>query len=122
MKRIILAVILLVLVAIPAFGATLPLKGTWTAPTTSADGTALTDLAGYNLYVTSGTRAKLNTTLISATTYNFNFNASTYGTYTFVVTAVDTSGNESVDSDMASYVYADTIAPSKPGSLIIIHQ
>ena len=73
---------------------TKPLILTWDAPTTNADGTPLTDLAGYKIYY--GTSSGSYTTTVDAgnvTTYNVP--ALPSGTYYFAVTAVDTSGNES---------------------------
>ncbi len=101
--------------------AALSLTASWTAPTTNADGTALTDLASYNLYRTDGTRTKINTSPIAvpATSYSFSVTVSGSGTLTFVATAVDTSGNESADSNVASYVYTDTTIPSPPKSLLM---
>jgi hypothetical protein len=117
MKRIILMVLAMVLMASCAFGAIINLKATWTANTE-------TDMAGYNLYRTDGTRLKLNPTLIShppVLPYNFSVNVpdNSSGTMTFVLTAVDTTGNESLDSIAASKPY-DLIPPAKPTGLMII--
>ena len=92
----------------------------WTPVTTNVDGTTITDLAGYNFYnVTSG-RVKVNSALIPPSACT-----SSLCTYTipgtvvdgskYVVTAVDTSGNESGDSNQA----IATIFPSAPGGLVI---
>ena len=85
------------------FGATLNLKATWT-PNTE------TDMAGYNLYRTDGTRAKINSTLIPhppTLPYPFSITVTdgSRGTATFVLRAVDTAGNESADSNLATYDY-----------------
>ena len=116
-------------------GATINLKATWTNPTTNTDGSQLTDLAGFNLYRTDGTRTKINTSLIpttggtSSSPYLFTEGPTTSCTMTFVVTAVDSAGTESADSNTASYVYtpipvppppAET--PSAPSKLLIILQ
>jgi len=116
-------------------GATINLKATWTNPTTTTDGSQLTDLAGFNLYRTDGTRTKINTSLIpttggtSSSPYLFTEGPTTSCTMTFVVTAVDSAGTESADSNTASYVYtpipvppppAET--PSAPSKLLIILQ
>lgn len=74
---------------------------TWDAPTTNADGTPLTDLAGYKVYY--GTTSGNYTEVIDAgnvTTYKVE-NLSP-GTYYFTVTAYDTSGNESDYSNEVS--------------------
>ena len=76
---------------------------TWDAPTTNADGTALTDLAGYKVYY--GTASGSYTTTIDAgnvTTYTVGNLFS--GTYYFAATAYDTSGNESSYSNEVSKI------------------
>jgi len=77
----------------------------WTPPTTNADGTALADLAGYNIYY--GDSESVYTNKIPVT----NPGLATYvvenlpdATWFFVVTAYDTSGNESDFSNVASKV------------------
>lgn len=104
--------------------ATVNFTASWTAPTTNADGTPLTDLAGYNLYRTDGARTKLNSSLITTTSFPFSLNLLASGTLTFVCTAVDTSNNESVDSNVATYVYTlpDTMPPAAPKNLLIQKQ
>jgi hypothetical protein len=86
------------------------------------------DLAGYNAYDTTATRTKMNTSLITTsactgippagsctfvipTTFHING-------HTYVMTAVDTQGNESADSNT---VTMDLNPPAAPGSLIIIN-
>ncbi len=66
----------------------------WDAPTTNADGTPLTDLAGYKIYY--GQRSGIYTHSIdvkSSTTATIG--GLTSGHWCFAVTAYDTSGNES---------------------------
>jgi hypothetical protein len=116
MKRISLGLLIVMISFGPAFGATLNLKATWTANTE-------TDMAGYNLYRTDGTRLKLNTSLIPhppVLPYSFSFTVpdNSSGTMTFVLTAVDTSGNESPDSNTASKTY-DLAPPAAPKTLSI---
>jgi hypothetical protein len=88
------------------------------------------DLAGYNVYDTTTTKTKLNTTGLvttSACTGTPPAGSCTYAIPTgshvdgrkFVVTAVDTSGNESGDSNTATM---DLLPPATPGSLRIINQ
>lgn len=93
--RHIIIILSILLMSSLVFGASLNLKATWT-PNTE------TDMAGYNLYRTDGTRIKLNTTLIPHPTalYLFTTNVpdNTDWTLTFVLTAVDTANNESLDS------------------------
>jgi hypothetical protein len=91
-----------------ASGATLSLEGTWTPPTTNANGTPLTDLASYNLYETDTIRTLIGNIPATATQpYLFSVTVpdGSQGTLTFVITAVDRSGNESADSAPASYQY-----------------
>ncbi len=76
---------------------------TWDAPTTNADGTPLTDLAGYKVYY--GTTSGNYTDVIdvgNVTTYKVE--GLQPGTYYFAVTAYDTSGNESNYSNEVSKI------------------
>jgi trimeric autotransporter adhesin len=73
----------------------------WDAPTTNADGTVLTDLAGYRIYYgTSPGDYPSNIDVGNVTTYVFSNLAA--GTYYLVITAYDTSGNESSYSNEIS--------------------
>jgi hypothetical protein len=76
---------------------------TWDPPTTNADGTPLTDLAGYKIYY--GTLTRNYTKVINVgnvTTYTIeNLNPDTYY---FAVTAYDNSGNESGYSNEVSKI------------------
>ena len=120
----------LVLLSTASLGATINLKATWTNPSTNTDGSQLTDLAGFNLYRTDGTRTKINTSLIPATSgtssspYLFVEAPTASCTMTFVVTAINSAGTESSDSNTASYVYTPTPppaeTPSAPSKLLII--
>ena len=122
MKRIVLwlsVVLIAVMVGVSiSYAAVLNLRATWTANTE-------TDLAGYNLYRTDGTRLKLNPVIIAIPAVNYNFSVTvpdnSTGTMTFVLTAVDTAGNESLDSLTASRVY-DLVPPVKPVGFIINFQ
>jgi hypothetical protein len=116
MKWIAIVLMLLVVFCEAALGATLNLKATWTANTES-------DMAGYNLYRTDGTRTKINSTLIPhppSLPYSFSVTVSdgSSGTLTFVLTAVDTDNNESVDSAPASFYY-DFVKPAAPKNLTV---
>ena len=67
----------------------------WDAPTTNADGTPLTDLAGYKVYYgTSSHTYSQNIDVGNVTTYTVNNLTEGY-TYYFAVTAYDTLRNES---------------------------
>lgn len=114
MKRIILVLVALVFLASPAWSVDYALKATWTPNTED-------DIAGYNLYRTDGERVKINSTLIPhppALPYNFIASAPDGQDYTmtFVCTAVDTAGNESLDSNTAPF-YSNLKAPVAPGNL-----
>lgn len=114
MKRIILLALGLVFLSSLVFGASLNLKATWTPNTES-------DMAGYNLYRTDGSRVKINSVLIShppALPYLFTLTIpdGTQGTAAFVLTAVDTATNESVDSVTANYPF-DLKPPVAPAGL-----
>jgi len=127
LRAIAFAAAALLLLASPVQGGVL--AATWTAPTTNADATPLTDLAAYRVYfgtanppcptasfweVSSATAAPAPGTVV-----NFTLTGLVTGTVYFVqVTAVDTSGNESDCSAEAVAVARadpgtapDTIAP-----------
>ncbi len=77
----------------------------WDAPSTNADGTALTDLAGYTIYY--GTNQNdlnqiININTAGVTTYVIDNLAA--ATYYFSMTAKDNSNNESIQSNLASKV------------------
>lgn len=90
---------------------------TWTEPTQNEDGSPLTDLASYRIYrtATSGVYADppIATVLAPATSYTDAPLGE--GTWFYVMTAVDTSGNESVWSNEASKTIA--IPPAAPLNL-----
>jgi outer membrane lipoprotein-sorting protein len=67
----------------------------WDAPTTNADGTPLTDLAGYRIYYgTSSGNYSQNINVGNVTTYTVD-NLTEGATYYFTATAYDAAGNES---------------------------
>lgn len=98
MKRFIL-IALLVLIPTFAFSATVEVS--WNANTEA-------DMASYNVYQGA---TLVGNVLHPTTKYTVNNLAD--GTYSFSVTAVDTSGNESLRSDAVS-IKIDTTAPAKP--------
>lgn len=78
---------------------------TWIPPTTNADDTTLDDLAGYKIYYgkTIGNYTnKIDITNPGIATYVVE--SLSMGTFYFVVTAYDLSGNESKHSNVASKV------------------
>ena len=97
-------IILLFLVGV-VYPATLNLKATWNAVTINADGTSCTDLSKYRVYRTDGVRTKVCEVNQPILTCLFSITVSddATGTMTFVATALDLTGNESVDSNVVSY-------------------
>jgi len=93
----------------------------WTAPTTNADGTPLTDLAGYNVYIGSAAgsyQQKINAgNVTSYTASNLTDGSTSY----FAVTAYDTSGLESTYSNQVSkalpMLYAITATAGSGGTI-----
>jgi hypothetical protein len=82
----------------------------WERPTTKADGTPLTDLAGYKLYYGLTSRAyDFIMTVGNQTTYALS-GLEPGRTYYFAVTAYDASGNESHFSDEVSVTVPPTVS------------
>jgi hypothetical protein len=119
-----LFVLLFVFVSSVSFGATLSLKATW-------DPNVEPDMAGYNLYRTdTGSRIRVNSSVLipfhpgpGRSSYGFSITVpdNAAGTMSFVMTAVDTSANESGDSNTATYVFSsDSVPPGVPTNLKII--
>jgi hypothetical protein len=108
----------------PAINSTAVLK--WTAPTQNVNGTALTNLASYNIYegTSAATVAKVANVLAPATTYTVT--GLTPGTYYFTVTAVN-SASPAVESAQASPDAVGTVSapvvttatPQAPGSVSV---
>lgn len=75
----------------------------WTAPTENTDGTPLTDLAGYRVYVgNSAASLSIAATLSQPTPPRFTVEGLPAGTWYFAVTAVNSAGVESVLSNIGS--------------------
>ena len=106
--------ILLFILCFSAAGSAADITLSWDAPTTNADGTPLTDLAGYKIYVSKSPGLYADSidvgNVLTKTLMNF-----CEGTYYFVATAYDTSGNESAYSNEVSK--AINIAPATPTGL-----
>jgi hypothetical protein len=90
----------------------------WDAPTTNADGTPLTDLAGYKIYygLSSGNYSQ-NINVGNVLTYTVR-NLLANITYYFVATAYDLSGNESAYSNEVFKSKAQSVGV--PGATIAI--
>jgi hypothetical protein len=115
MKKIGLSLMVIMVFCGSAFGATLNLRATWTANTEP-------DMKEYRLYRTDVTRTLIGTIQHPTTTYNFSVTVpdQSSGTLTFVLVAVDTNDNPSLDSSPASYSYnSDTVPPAKPSGLTV---
>lgn len=88
---------------------------TWTAPTTNVDGTPITDLGGYKLYWSSvsgvydGTKVKDVGNVLTANTLTSV--GVLKGNWCFVITAYDTTGNE---SDFSNEACASFTLKKKP--------
>jgi len=93
----------------------------WDPPTTNADGTPLTDLAGYKVYYgTSSGNYSQSIDAGNVTTYTVN-NLTEGLTYYFTTTSYDTSGNQSVYSNEVNKVIPSssqqhTLTVSKSGT------
>jgi hypothetical protein len=77
------------------------------------------DLAGYNIYRSTNSGSgygKLNSSLLTSSDY-IDYDVDGYVTYYYIVTAIDTSLNESNDSSEVSATPTDTIPPSAPTNL-----
>jgi hypothetical protein len=115
MKRIILIVLALILTSTLVFGASLNLRATWNLSPEP-------DMALYRLYRTDGARSLLGTITHPTATYDFSVTVAdgSQGTLTFVLTAIDTNNNESLDSVPVPFAYnLDVIPPLRPGGVNI---
>ncbi len=74
----------------PTYSATL----SWQAPSTNADGSPITDLAGYKIYYGTSSRQYTNSSDVGSNTTG-TIQGLSAGTYYFAVTAYDSYGNES---------------------------
>jgi len=118
MKWVIILLAFITIFSGSAFGATLNLRATWTANTES-------DMKEYRLYRTDGTRALIGTIPHPTISYNFSVTVpdQSSGTLTFVLTAIDTNNNASLDSTPAAYSYNfDTTPPAAPRNLSVQNQ
>ena len=106
--------------------ATVPVTSTvtlsWTAPTTNADGSALTDLKSYTVYQgpTPASMVKVGTVMAPATSYITP--SLQPGTYYFTVSATNAAGIEGGKSAVVSTTIAPPpvkSTPDKPGNVKI---
>ena len=96
----VLFIIIISLNASAAFASVVTLS--WDAPTTNADGTPLTDLAGYKIYYGTSSHAYSTAIDVGNVTKHMVSNLENGVVYYFAVTAYDTSGNESNFSNEVS--------------------
>lgn len=100
---------------------------TWDAPQTNADGSPLTDLAKYRVYVGTAPGVKKGPSPtaevlapdadpVAGATGSWTCTGLTSGQKYAVVTAVDQAGNESAESNEVPFVL-DALAPGTPGNL-----
>ncbi len=96
----------------------------WDAPTTNTDGSDLTDLAGYRVFIsdTSGAYCRAgsppkfdfsacdNTRMRETANTNYLWDGLSTGTHYFVITAHDTSGNH---SDISNEISVDVLEDSQ---------
>lgn len=84
------------------------LQLTWVPPTQNTDGTTLADLASYNVYYGQGTNPSLLTTKVSVAKTITTWTSSPLapGVWSGYVTAMNASGAESANSNIASKTIA----------------
>lgn len=81
----------------------------WDAPTTNADGTPLTDLAGYKIYYGTSSGAYSTAIKVGNITKYMAYNLENGVVYYFAVTAYDMSGKESKFSNEVSGVATSVV-------------
>lgn len=123
MRKILFVMIMVATLLFPVIS--LAASAQWTQEMKNADGTPLTDLAGFNLYeTTGGGRVKINSALIppssctGTTTLTCTWalpGGAAVKNDTFVLTAVDATGGESADSNTATF----KVMPKAPSLLLV---
>lgn len=102
-------------------GPTNPTTLIWDAPTTNADGTPLTDLAGYHVYISqaqTGPWTQVATVAApAAQSLVSTWGPLTNGQYWATVRAYDLAGNASDMDAPVPFVSGDVVAPSPPVNL-----
>lgn len=87
--------------AAPAVGGSGGVTLSWEAPTTNADGTPLTDLAGYRIYYGTGpTHLDQTIRIKSVGIQTYVLDNLSSGTWYFAIIAVTDTGNESALSNI----------------------
>jgi len=88
----------------------------WTAPTTNADSTALTDLLGYEVYRSTsatGTFSQINSSDVLTASYT-DTTVTNGTTYYYKASTADSGGNESVKSSASS-----AVTPIAPTTVVV---
>jgi len=111
-SRALILFLLCLAVPLRATAQTASVSLAWEAPTTNADGTPLTDLAGYRVYYGSASGVYEQTKDVGNVTTFPVTGLMSATLYFFVATAYDTSNNESAFSNEVSI----TTPPSQPPS------
>lgn len=94
---------------------------TWSAPTTNVDGSSLTDLTSYNIYMGASASNMSAIGHTKAGTTSFTTQPLGVGTYYFTVSAVNSSGVESDKTGPVSTVIsAPAKTPNAPTNLKVI--
>ncbi len=106
-----LSIILVLLTSLPVHAAIATLS--WTPPTTNANGTPLTDLAGYRIYYGTVSRGYSQSVDVSNVTSYIIGGFAEGQTYYFAVTAYDTYGNESAYSLETSKTFPVLTSPTR---------
>ncbi len=116
MKKVVLIFMSLLCLSSLVFGASLNLKAVWDANTEP-------DMKEYRLYRIDIPRTLIGTIPHPQTEYRFVIEVAdnSEGVLRFVLTAVDTSNNESADSNEATYPF-DFKAPVAPAGVRIERQ
>jgi hypothetical protein len=131
-RRLAIALVLMP-TAVWATGTVNPKTAQWTAPTTNTDGSALSDLGSYNMYVAPsvgatcptfpgavwvkvGSQASTTTTPPANTTVSMSIPQQADGQKCVVITAVDIAGNESAGSVGVPFL-VDRLVPSVPSGV-----
>jgi hypothetical protein len=74
----------------------------WVPPTTYTDGSSITELGGYNIYINTGNGFVKFTTINNPGVSTYTMENMSPGTYTFAITAFDGQGIESSFSTEAN--------------------
>ena len=119
-QNFLFAVVIVLLLSLSGVAQAATVTLTWDPPTTNADGTPLTDLAGYKVY--HGTTSRTYGPPVDAgNVTSYTLTGIPEGVRYFTVTAYDTSGNESTYSnEVQKQVVIPPMPPALRNSIIVI--